>query len=276
MILSPAPQHSRPPVHSPTHLPTAKPPASTHPSPQTRTLVPSSLCSLVPRLRCSPSAPTTLFFWRVYLQHNAFEQLCINIANEQLQFYFNQHIFAWELSTYAKEGIDVGAISYQDNRSLLSMVLQKPLGIFALLDEESRFPTATAQSLVNKIDAAGKQCKWENFRKCVSYSLLHLMNTPRSHGLRALDFTSSHLFSQNDRAACFSFLAIVIKRACNRLASALPHFLAHRRLPPCLTSSHIVGFASALPHFLAHRRLPPCLTSSHIVCFRLASLAHTS
>ena len=28
---------------------------------------------------------------------NSFEQLCINIANEQIQFYFNQHIFAWEL-----------------------------------------------------------------------------------------------------------------------------------------------------------------------------------
>lgn len=27
---------------------------------------------------------------------NSFEQLCINIANEQIQYYFNQHIFAWE------------------------------------------------------------------------------------------------------------------------------------------------------------------------------------
>ena len=29
-------------------------------------------------------------------KHNSFEQLCINIANEQIQYYFNQHIFAWE------------------------------------------------------------------------------------------------------------------------------------------------------------------------------------
>ena len=29
-------------------------------------------------------------------KRNSFEQLCINIANEQIQFYFNQHIFTWE------------------------------------------------------------------------------------------------------------------------------------------------------------------------------------
>ena len=29
-------------------------------------------------------------------ERNSFEQLCINIANEQIQYYFNQHIFAWE------------------------------------------------------------------------------------------------------------------------------------------------------------------------------------
>lgn len=36
---------------------------------------------------------------------NNFEQLMINIANEQIQFYFNQHIFTWEQQEYMAEGM---------------------------------------------------------------------------------------------------------------------------------------------------------------------------
>ncbi|XP_001920287.5 myosin-IIIb isoform X5 [Danio rerio] len=81
---------------------------------------------------------------------NSFEQLCINIANEQIQFYFNQHIFALEQIEYQSEGVDVSLVEYEDNRPILDMFLQKPMGLLSLLDEESRFPQATDQTLVDK------------------------------------------------------------------------------------------------------------------------------
>ncbi|XP_075903749.1 myosin-IIIa [Nelusetta ayraudi] len=83
---------------------------------------------------------------------NSFEQLCINIANEQIQFYFNQHIFAWEQDEYLNEEVDARLIEYEDNRPLLDLFLQKPMGMLSLLDEESRFPQATDQTLVEKFE----------------------------------------------------------------------------------------------------------------------------
>ncbi|XP_021363725.1 myosin-IIIb-like isoform X3 [Mizuhopecten yessoensis] len=85
-----------------------------------------------------------------HIPNNSFEQLCINIANEQIQYYFNQHIFAWEMQEYQNEGLEVLDITFVDNRPLLDMFLMKPLGLLALLDEESHFPKATDKSLVEK------------------------------------------------------------------------------------------------------------------------------
>uniref|UniRef100_A0A8C6YD29 Myosin IIIA n=1 Tax=Naja naja TaxID=35670 RepID=A0A8C6YD29_NAJNA len=85
-------------------------------------------------------------------KRNSFEQLCINVANEQIQFYFNQNIFAWEQNEYLNEGIDARIIEYEDNKPLLDIFLQKPMGLLSLLDEESSFPQATDQTLVEKFE----------------------------------------------------------------------------------------------------------------------------
>ncbi|NWJ08269.1 MYO3B protein, partial [Crypturellus undulatus] len=90
---------------------------------------------------------------------NSFEQLCINIANEQIQFYFNQHIFELEQMEYQNEGIDATTVEYEDNRPLLDMFLQKPMGLLSLLDEESRFPQATDLTLVDKFED-NLRCKY--------------------------------------------------------------------------------------------------------------------
>jgi myosin-15 len=47
---------------------------------------------------------------------NGFEQLCINYANETLQFYFNRHIFKLEQEEYAREGLLWSPLAHQDNR----------------------------------------------------------------------------------------------------------------------------------------------------------------
>lgn len=51
---------------------------------------------------------------------------------------------------YQSEGVDASLVEYEDNRPILDMFLQKPMGLLSLLDEESRFPQATDHTLVGK------------------------------------------------------------------------------------------------------------------------------
>lgn len=51
---------------------------------------------------------------------------------------------------YQSEGVDASLVEYEDNRPILDMFLQKPMGLLSLMDEESRFPQATDQTLVGK------------------------------------------------------------------------------------------------------------------------------
>uniref|UniRef100_A0A8B9LZS9 Myosin IIIB n=1 Tax=Astyanax mexicanus TaxID=7994 RepID=A0A8B9LZS9_ASTMX len=105
---------------------------------------------------------------------NSFEQLCINIANEQIQFYFNQHIFALEQMEYQSEGVDASLVEYEDNRPILDMFLQKPMGLLSLLDEESRFPQATDQTLVDKFeDNLRYKYFWRPKRVELSFGIQH-------------------------------------------------------------------------------------------------------
>ncbi|XP_050989221.1 unconventional myosin-IXb isoform X2 [Labeo rohita] len=81
---------------------------------------------------------------------NSFEQFCINYANEQLQYYCNQHIFTLEQEEYMAEGIPWHNIDYPDNIGCISLFSKKPTGLFYLLDEESNFPQATDSTLLEK------------------------------------------------------------------------------------------------------------------------------
>ncbi|KAI9352288.1 P-loop containing nucleoside triphosphate hydrolase protein [Zopfochytrium polystomum] len=85
-----------------------------------------------------------------HFQTNSFEQFCINYANEKLQQEFNQHVFKLEQEEYINEKIQWSFIDYYDNQPCIDMIESK-LGILDLLDEESRLPAGSDNSLVIKL-----------------------------------------------------------------------------------------------------------------------------
>lgn len=108
-------------------------------------------CLLCPQTEAEPLSIGLLdIFGFENFPKNSFEQLCINIANEQIQFYFNQYIFMWEQQEYMAEGIPVNLVEFSNNRPVLDMLLSRPMGLLSLLDEESRFPRSNDTSLIGK------------------------------------------------------------------------------------------------------------------------------
>ena len=85
------------------------------------------------------------------MQTNSLEQLCINLANENLQYYFNRHIFKLEQEEYEKEGINWRRIDFSDNQPCLDLITKRPVGILHLLDDETNFPRGSDKGFLQKV-----------------------------------------------------------------------------------------------------------------------------
>ncbi|KAI1884256.1 hypothetical protein AGOR_G00224570 [Albula goreensis] len=84
-------------------------------------------------------------------QMNSLEQLCINFTNEKLQQFFNHHMFVLEQEEYKKEGIEWEFIDFGMDLAACIELIEKPMGIFSILEEECMFPKATDTSFKNKL-----------------------------------------------------------------------------------------------------------------------------
>ncbi|XP_054249991.1 myosin-1B-like isoform X2 [Indicator indicator] len=82
---------------------------------------------------------------------NSLEQLCINFTNEKLQQFFNHHMFVLEQEEYKKEGIEWEFIDFGMDLAACIELIEKPMGIFSILEEECMFPKATDTSFKNKL-----------------------------------------------------------------------------------------------------------------------------
>ncbi|XP_058815430.1 myosin heavy chain, muscle isoform X19 [Topomyia yanbarensis] len=83
--------------------------------------------------------------------YNGFEQLCINFTNEKLQQFFNHHMFVLEQEEYKREGINWAFIDFGMDLLACIEMIEKPMGILSILEEESMFPKATDQTFAEKL-----------------------------------------------------------------------------------------------------------------------------
>lgn len=93
-----------------------------------------------------------------YFEHNSFEQLCINYANEKLQDHFNYAIFQSEKEVYEEEGVKWNFTDYPDNSERLELFEHKATGLFLLCDEQLKIPKPSDEKLIQSF-----------YAKCTSY-----------------------------------------------------------------------------------------------------------
>ncbi|XP_048519421.1 myosin heavy chain, muscle isoform X10 [Dendroctonus ponderosae] len=112
---------------------------------------------------------------------NSFEQLCINFTNEKLQQFFNHHMFVLEQEEYKIEGIEWTFIDFGLDLAACIELIEKPMGILSILEEESMFPKATDQTFVEKLNT-NHLGKSPNYQK----------PKPPKPGQQAAHFTLGH------------------------------------------------------------------------------------
>ncbi|NXR94295.1 MYO15 protein, partial [Hypocryptadius cinnamomeus] len=81
---------------------------------------------------------------------NSLEQLCINFANEHLQWFFSQTVIAQEEEEYSQEQLAWIPISKVCSESCLDFLTAKPHGILCILDDQTALTQATDHTFLQK------------------------------------------------------------------------------------------------------------------------------
>merc|ERR1712045_592093 len=102
------------------------------------------------------------------------------MGNEKLQQFFNHHMFVVEQEEYVSEGIEWAMVDFGMDLQDCIIMFEKPMGIWAILEEETLFPKATDKSFEDKLKAQhlGKSAPFakpdkDAPDKCAHFSIIH-------------------------------------------------------------------------------------------------------
>ncbi|KAF0290913.1 Neither inactivation nor afterpotential protein C [Amphibalanus amphitrite] len=82
---------------------------------------------------------------------NYLEQLVVNAFNEQVQSFYNQSVFQWEMDDFRGDDLEVSPYTYMDNSATIDMLMKKGEGLLALLDESTLSEKASDQHFVGEL-----------------------------------------------------------------------------------------------------------------------------
>ena len=109
----------------------------------------TSVCGVQP-------APTPHPWWSCVcagfenFERNDWEQLCINYANERLQFLFVQETVIQQQREYESEGVPIANIEFPDNSAQIALFEDRG-GMLDLLNEECILPGGSEEQYVGKL-----------------------------------------------------------------------------------------------------------------------------
>ncbi|NXD18535.1 MYH6 protein, partial [Nothocercus nigrocapillus] len=197
---------------------------------------------------------------------NSFEQLCINFTNEKLQQFFNHHMFVLEQEEYKKEGIEWEFIDFGMDLQACIDLIEKPMGIMSILEEECMFPKASDMTFKAKLydNHLGKSANFGKPRNVkgkpeAHFSLVHYAGT--------VDYNILGWLEKNKDPLNETVVGLYQKSALKLLASLFSNYASTdtgKNIPSDMGSSLVappmVGIGST-PHLLLQENLNKLMTN---------------
>ena len=137
-----------------------------------------------------------------------------------MQQHFNLFVFKHEQMLYEREGIEWSFIQFPDNADILDLLENRRTGIFALCDEQVKFPKATDLTLVSKI-----------YEHCSSHPRFYAGPKDKANNVFVVKHFagpvcySSQYFLEKNHDVVRSDMAQIIKQSSNSFISTLYDFM---------------------------------------------------